>query len=172
VSSIIRADKWQNALGVAYNAVLQVVSTTKTDTFTTTSTTYGDITGLTATITPKFSNSKILVLAQISVSGKNNLGVGAFRLNGGNSSTYVGAASGTTVQGVFGGLTTPNLASVIFSQSIVYLDSPATTSATTYAVQARSGTGDSLFVNRSDTEADGAKNVRGASSITVIEIAQ
>lgn len=172
MSSIIRADRWQNSDGVAYNSVLQVVSTAKTDTFTTTSTTYGDITGLTASITPKFSNSKILIIAQVTVSGKNNAGYGSFRLNGGNASTYVGASSGTTVQSVFGGLTTGNLNSAVFSHSIVYLDSPATTSAVTYAVQARSGTGDSLFVNRSDTEADGAKNARGASSITVMEIAQ
>ena len=41
--------------------VLQVVSTTKTDFFSTTSTTYVDVTGLSATITPSSTSSKILV---------------------------------------------------------------------------------------------------------------
>ena len=42
--------------------IVQCVSTTKTDTFTTTSTSFVDVTGLSATITPKFSTSKILVM--------------------------------------------------------------------------------------------------------------
>ena len=40
--------------------IVQCVSTTKTDTFTTASTSFTDVTGLSATITPKFSTSKIL----------------------------------------------------------------------------------------------------------------
>ena len=40
--------------------VVQVVSTTKTDTFSTTSESFTDITGLSATITPSSSQNKIL----------------------------------------------------------------------------------------------------------------
>ena len=42
--------------------IVQCVSTTKTDTFTTASTSFTDVTGLSATITPKFSTSKIFVM--------------------------------------------------------------------------------------------------------------
>ena len=46
-------------------SILQVVSTTKTDTFTSTSTSMVDITGLSATITPSSTSSKILVMASV-----------------------------------------------------------------------------------------------------------
>jgi len=41
--------------------VLQVVSATKTDTFSTSSTSFVDVTGLTANITPSSTSSKIMV---------------------------------------------------------------------------------------------------------------
>ena len=43
--------------------VLQVVSTTKTDTATTSSTSYSDISGLNLTITPSSASNKILIIA-------------------------------------------------------------------------------------------------------------
>ena len=45
--------------------IIQVKNTIKTDSFTTTSTSSVDITGFSATITPKFSTSKILVCVDI-----------------------------------------------------------------------------------------------------------
>jgi hypothetical protein len=45
-------------------SVLQVVSTVKTDTFTTVSSSYVDVTGLSVSITPTSATSKILVLVQ------------------------------------------------------------------------------------------------------------
>ena len=45
----------------ASGGVIQVKSTTKTDTFTTNSTSFTDITGLSVSITPTISDSKILV---------------------------------------------------------------------------------------------------------------
>jgi len=53
---------------VSFGKVLQVVSTTKTDTFSTTNTYSGgfaDITGLSVAITPSATSSKVLVLVQI-----------------------------------------------------------------------------------------------------------
>ena len=46
-------------------SVLQVVQATKTDTFTTTSSTWTNITGLTATITPTSTSSKILIMGSV-----------------------------------------------------------------------------------------------------------
>ena len=94
--------------GVSAGKILQVVSVTKTDVFSTSSSSYVDITGLTLNITPTKANSNILVMAVIgcfvsgdtsaialttgdgtaiiqgdSVSGKDSVSTGAYA--GGNS---------------------------------------------------------------------------------------
>jgi len=153
-------------------SVLQVVSTAKTDTFTTSSATYTAITGLSATITPSSSTSKVLVMVQVSV-GLNSAGNGwgHFRLSGGNTSAYVGDASSSRVQAVFGGNTQSNNDRDLVGFSMVFLDSPATTSATTYGVEGRTAGNGSVFVNRSATDDNSAQGSRGASSITLMEVA-
>jgi hypothetical protein len=161
-----------NALRGAFR-VLQVVSTAKTDTFTTGSTTYTDITGLTATITPSSTSSKILIYAQVSFSAGPSAGNAAFfRINGGNASNFIGNGASTRTQAA---IFAPNSASwpvgfTAVTYPIMYLDSPATTSATTYAVQGRTGTAGTLYINRSDLDTDSANYGRVASSITVMEI--
>lgn len=162
---------WIAVGGSQTGNVIQVVSTTKTDTFTTSSTSFVDVTGLTATITPQFSTSKILVMAQISISGSNNLGLGHFKLAGGNTSSYVGAAAGSRVQAVFGGYTAADTDDFLMSHILQYLDSPATTSATTYSVQARQAFNGAVWVNRTVTDSDSVLYPRGASTITLMEIA-
>jgi hypothetical protein len=153
--------------------VLQVVSTAKTDTFTTTSTSYTDVTGLTATITPSSATSKIMIYAQVSFSAGPSAGNAAFfRINGGNASAFVGAAASTRTQSA---IFAPNSASLpvgftAYTYPIIYLDSPATTSATTYAVQGRAGTSGTVYINRSDLDSDNANYGRVTSSITVMEI--
>ena len=51
---------------------------------------------------------------------------------------------------------------------IVALDSPSTTSSTTYKIQA--GSNNTMFVNRTPTDTDNANFQRTASSITLIEV--
>jgi hypothetical protein len=167
VSSIIRADKWQNALGVAYNAVLQVVSTAKTDTFTHSSNVFTDVTGLSVSITPKFSNSKILVMFTCFVSTTTST-VGTIKLLRDSTDIFVGDAAGSrtrssqTIYASYGG-----------TLAGTFLDSPATTSAVTYKIQARANdNAASIYINRTITDTDSAVFNRNASSITVMEIAQ
>ena len=157
---------WQ---AVAGGKVAQVVSTAKLSTFTTTSATYVDVTGLTATITPSSASSKVLIIAQVTTGYGTDSG-GHFRLNGGNASTYVGTASSSRVSGVYGAYTGSTFALMTIANSMIYLDSPATTSATTYAVQARRGAAGTARVNNSSQDTDDANSIRGASSITVMEI--
>ncbi len=157
-------------LGPTTSAVVQVKSTAKTDTFTTTSTSFVDVTGLTVAITPTSASNKVLVVAQIAHGLANTTGFGEYKLNGGNTSSYVGNTAGSRVRAVFGGYWNTNNENGIISSSIVYLDSPATTSATTYAVQARIGTTGTARVNVSLSDGDNADVVRGASSITVMEV--
>jgi len=55
--------------------------------------------------------------------------------------------------------------------TIMYLDSPSTTSSTTYKIQACvGGTSGTVYVNRSDNNSDNVFTGMSASSITVMEI--
>jgi hypothetical protein len=152
------------------SAVVQVKSTAKTDTFTTSSATFVDVTGLTVSITPTSASNKILIIAQISHGIGEASPFGHFKLNGGNSSVYVGDAASNRIRAVFGGFSAFDGENMLLSSGIVFLDSPATTSATTYAVQVRAGTSGSVRINSSSTDADNASVTRGASSITVVEV--
>lgn len=153
--------------------ILQVVSTTKTDTFTSTNTSFVDITGLTVTITPSSTSSKILIIAQVSHSQGGSFG-SQIRLNGGNvAGNYVGDAGTGQQQAVSGLLMHSSFRGdySVFNSSLNYLDSPATTSATTYAVQIACGNGGTVQVNRSNVDNTNTAYTRGASTITVMEVA-
>ena len=111
------------------------MQTIKKDQFTTANNTsnYTDITGLSATITPKFNTSKIMVECHIYNSNSN--AVNFFRVLRG--STFIEQPSGTSSSGA--GFNAHGFA--YFDHSfqdttvIKILDSPATTSSTTYKVQ-------------------------------------
>lgn len=151
--------------------VLQVISTAKTDTYTTTSSTYAAVTGLTVTITPASTTNKILVLAQVSSSLANGNTIGNYKVTRGGTDIYVAASPGSRIAAVYGGFADVNTAGVIISHSIMYLDSPSTTSAITYQVESRNNSGsNAAHVNRSALDANNENFARGASSITVMEI--
>jgi len=142
----------QNTAYVATGSVIQVVNATYSTQVSTTSQSFID-TGLTATITPKFATSKILViLSQNGVTtSATNIGVAI--------SLYRNASSlGTVINYAQYGT-----ASTDASVGTTYLDSPATTSATTYKTQfaKTTGTSGTAYVN-SDS---------GLSSFTLLEIA-
>ena len=109
--------------------VLQVVSATTTTSYTNSTTTMTDVTGLTATITPTSATSKILVVMSASVVTSISTGTG-----------YIGAVlkrNGTTVSSWGGyGFIYANSPGILTQATIQYYDSPATTSATTYKMQA------------------------------------
>jgi hypothetical protein len=159
-------------------AILQVVSTTKTDAFSTTSNTFTPVTGLSATITPRSANSRIVILASVIVgaSGSSD-GAPTWRISGGNASSYVGNADGSRTRG----LTTHRLIGAgdvemqdaMFGHSGVYYDAPNTTSAVTYQVELMNAGGNSraAYVNRIHNDANSSLTVRGASSILLMEVA-
>ena len=68
--------------------LLQVVSTTKTDSFTTTSTSYTDITGLSASITPSSSSSKVYVIVHVNSAATTRYA--SFRLVRGSTNIAIG----------------------------------------------------------------------------------
>jgi hypothetical protein len=153
---------------VAGGKILQVLSTVKTDTFSSTSTSWTSITGLSVIITPSSATSKVLLMAQLSVAAEGSaLDGAAFRITGGNAGNYVGDAAGSRIRSVFAEAT--SFSSAMQSNTILYLDSPATTSATTYQVEGIT-LQDGYYVNRSDVDTDSTVYARGASSIVAMEV--
>ena len=168
------SSQWVSAIGGSLaGSILQVVSTNKTDTFTTASGTFVTVTGLSASITPSSTSSKILVLAQISHGfGGVNQHYGFFKVTRGGTDIYVGDSASSRIRAVFGGFTGINLSVAAESGSIMTLDSPSSTSSLTYQVETMVGpAGGAVFVNRSSSDSDDANRVRGASSITLMEVA-
>jgi hypothetical protein len=170
-SSITKAKMAASGAWAPTGTVLQVVSTAKTDTFSTTSTSFTDVTGLSVSITPTSSSSTILVLVQIGLLSINGTNRAALRIVRGSTAIDVGATAGSRT-----------LATTSFSTGgtdiasqpagMVFLDSPATTSATTYKVQAvLASSADTLYLNRNATDTDSSTFYRTASTITVMEIA-
>lgn len=119
--------KW--AAAAAGGKVLQVVAATTTTIATNTTSTYAD-TNLTATITPTLNTSKILVLVTQNGCAKRSG-------NAGNAIVLklMRGASDIALIAGYTGWTNTSSELTIGSISIAYLDSPATTSATTYKTQ-------------------------------------
>jgi hypothetical protein len=117
--------------------VLQVVQATTTTATTIASTTAVDTT-ITGTITPSSSSSKILVLVNMVVNASSTgsqLSVGSQLVRGATTILSYYTATGPkvgTIQSLGTNWTNANLTIPV---SMMYLDSPATTSATTYKVQ-------------------------------------
>ena len=154
-------------------SVLQVVSTTKTDVFTTTSTSFVDVTGFSVSITPSSASSKILVMVSFYMSSNSGGGYPQARILRDSTAIYIGDASGSRTQALTntgGGLFTSD-AGTGFNISAQFVDSPATTSSTTYKIQLRQNAGNTARINASGNNADDGGGVRTASSITVMEIA-
>jgi hypothetical protein len=169
MSSIIRADRWQDSNGVAYNSVLQVVSTSKTDAFSTTSTSFTDVTGLSVSITPRFSTSRILVAGYVTFGTSGDLQANV-RLVRDSTGVFVGDTASSRPRG-FALMSINNLAQSL-PASPIFLDSPNTASAITYKIQIMVNSG-TAFVNRTSLDRDTTLfDGRTTSSITVMEIAQ
>ena len=147
-------------------SVLQVVSTTKTDTFTTTSTSFADLTGLAATITPGATSSKILVMVKTNYSASDQVGI--FRLLRNSTVIAAGGAAGSRSPAFASTRSADTSAQLNISTD--FLDSPATSSAVTYKVQiaVQGGTG---YVNRNANDADASTQARTVSTITLMEMA-
>lgn len=156
------------------NKINQVVSTAKTSQFTTTSTAFTAVTGLSATITPTATTSKILIIANVNFSTSASSGDAvSLRLSGGNAATYIGDANGANrVRAALysNNRTDWGVTHSILPGNIMYLDSPASTSAITYQVDARINTSGTFRLNGVGTDTDTAQFSTTPSSITVIEV--
>jgi len=158
--------------------VLQVVSATKTDTFSTANTSYTDVTGLSVTITPASASNKILIIASVQASVSNvDSNVAYFALSGGNTSLYLGDSASNRVRtvsfwrrpGAADGGAFPS--ATLITVNLLFLDSPSTTSSVTYKVQTQARGSGTSYVNRTAIDVNDNTWGRGASTITAMEVA-
>ena len=151
--------------------VLQVKQTVKTSSFTTTALSPTDVTGMSVSITPTSASSQVLVIFYVGIVTNGTAGQGtelyllrdSTQLNIGDA---LGARTRVTAAQINGGQAYNG-----GGLAITFLDSPATTSATTYKIQlATQDAGTACFNQRGD-DGDNASYQRSGASIIVMEIA-
>ena len=163
---IVPRDGLVSGTGIG-GGIIQIKQTIKKDQFTSTQNVasgYTDITGLNVTITPKFDTSKILI--ECSIYNSNANAVNFFRVLRGN--TFIEQPSGTSSSGAgynAHGFAYYNADNWQDSTVIEILDSPATTSSTTYKVQC-AVTSNVCTINKFYN----TSNYYGISTLTAMEV--
>ena len=162
-------------INASLGKVLQVVSVVKEDVFSWSGTTAAtDVTGLSASITPASTSNKVLVLLCLNIFSSGSTGGPGMHMKMLRGTTVItsssaGGGADTAdgfVSGAGGGMSANNRR--IDTGNLSFLDSPSTTSATTYKVQGVAGnTSDTFYVNRWGLNADQAS----VSTLTLMEIA-
>lgn len=149
--------------------ILQIVSAIKTDTSTITSTTMTDIPGLSIAITPSSATSMVLIMTACNF-GTSNSAQAFLNLLGDGTPLLIGDAAGSRISSTQGMHIEGAGANNTNSVSITYLDSPATTSAVTYKLQASCQSGLSVDFNRSRVDGNSVTHNRSSSTILAMEI--
>ena len=168
-SAAIASSKISGSLG----KLLQVQQAVKTDTFITNSQSLVDITGMSVSITPSATTSKVLVFVSYCHSHAQSDRWSLFTLLRDSTEIYLGNTSNNRSRAsTFNGLIGASGDSVdMKSSNICFLDSPNTTSATTYKLQCKTQDSNYLTFNRSGGDQNASSGGRTASSITAMEIA-
>ena len=154
-------------------SVLQVLQSVKTDIQSTISKTLIDITDLSVTITPTSSSSKFLIMLNVMIASSSY--VASLTLLRDTTPLFLPDAAGVRPQVSLVHNADPSVNGNSYRSSITVLDAPATVSTLTYKVQGAGrsdATNGYLYINRSQADRNTAAfDARGASSITVMEIA-
>ena len=152
-------------------AILQVVQTVKTDSFSTnTGASYVDITGMSITITPSSSSNKILIIPSLNFIGAQSHRHG-FRIRR-NSTSINQADQAGNRRSVCSGQGNPPTTVHNNHYCTPFLDSPSTTSAVTYKLQViGEGSNTNIYVNRTEHDGDSSDKFRFASSMLALEVA-
>jgi len=159
--------------GASGGGIIQCVSTTKTDTFSTSSTSFTDITGLSVAITPRSTSNKLLVTGFVSIGPTNDTNTAVIiDVNG----TSVGNAdvagsrqrAHTTIS--YYNLSSPTY--TMFPIPLYFLYSPSSTSAQTVKLRIVQGdtSGAITYINRTSNDTDDVWLSRGVSTLTVLEV--
>ena len=166
-----------NASGAfSQGKILQTVSTTKTDTFSSSAGSENDITGLSASITPSSSSSKILISAILSYGGDGN-SYGGIYLQDNSSGSYdytfradAANANDGVAMGRFIATADTENSYKLKNTSFEFLHSSNTTNAITYKLRVNCTYG--VFkLNRVNTIDSGAYRSLGTSTLSLMEVA-
>ena len=157
---------------IGTGAILQVQSTLKTDTFSsTTDSSDVDITGLSVNITPSSTSSKILVMSHVTVNSNGASGV-HFRIKRGSTVVGGGSSGSKTSMGFVTDAGQADANRAITTGGYTFIDEPSSTSQLTYKVTYEQ------FNSSNTVRINTNLNVNGASyddiftsGITVMEIA-
>jgi hypothetical protein len=125
-------------------------------------TTFTDVTSLSQAITPVATSSKVLIIWSVNVGSSSDA---ATRLLRTTTAIAVGDAASARGQASTDGSARNNAEAI--THTMMWLDSPSTTSATTYKIQAVGG---STTINMSDNDSDSFDYYRTVSTLTLMEI--
>ena len=166
--------------GVA-GGILQVKSTTKKDSYSATSPngSFTDITGLSVDITPTSTSNRILIFASVHVAVASNYGGQGLRfaktVGGSTDNTFaIGNADGNRARHTMKALGSgSNSREYAITQSMMHLDTPASTAAHTYKVQhGDNDNTNNIYINMNSVDSNSTGYSKFVSNITVFEIAQ
>ena len=118
--------------------ILQVVRATDTTSRSTSSTTFVDVTGMSVTITPKKSNSAVLLIFSASIDNPTNI-ISYIQITDSSNNAISGAEGGETLF--------PQSTRLILPIFLTAYATPATTSAVTYKVRFRVNAGGPLAID-------------------------
>ena len=151
--------------------IIQIKSATKTDRQLSNSSAYVDVTGMSVSITPTRSDSKIFIMINVHVGG-DQASYHAFRVLRDSTVVTQGThATGNRTNVSFGGRIDQNYDN--YMMSFNFLDSPSTTSATTYKLQvsdAYDSSNRNIVINGTGDDANDTYTLCGTSTITVMEV--
>ena len=158
--------------GVVFPAdhIIKVESVIKTSVFTTTSTSFIDVTGLSVGITPASTSNKILVMCSFFISTNSASGYPQAKIVRNGSDVYVGDADGSRRRGLLNATGYKDDDNYVVPVSFQFLDSPASTSLQTYKVQCLQTAGNITRIGAVGGDPNSTFSVRSASSIVLLEI--
>lgn len=154
--------------------IIQVKTTTKTDTFSRNSSSgdFGDISGMSVTISPINSTSKIYVIVDMNVGGNTGqrMWYRVKKVISGGGTDYLARAdasgdrprSAVTIQPLGG--------NGMQYMGGVFMHTAGTTSAITYTIQGGAESSQPFILNRSNSDSNSVNVARGRSSITALEV--
>jgi len=162
-------------------SILQMQSTLKVDYTSMNNTSFTDISGLSVSITPQFSNSKIIVTLTCQIGHKNNE-YGSIKIVQNSSGSFADIDVGDAFNSSNGSAMSPGNITTddptddyglykVFTGSCTMVHTPGTTNAVTYKAQYKTNYNNSygIYINRSFDIANTVRS-QGTSSITVMEV--
>ena len=133
--------------------------------------TWTEVTGLTTTITPTRSDSKILCMVSIGAiasNGSNQRYGMALRRGSTNIGGNTDGSNHTRANWCYTGRALGNAPDAHIGYT--YLDSPASTSQQTYKVMITTEGSYTLYINRSESDSDSSSVFRASSTFTLMEL--